>query len=82
MFSTHKTPQVTLNQFLDEISDSLKSMKLTRDEQDVLSNAYKTAKFSEKYDYSKFMQDIRKESTKSTSINDRILDEDEKKMIE
>jgi hypothetical protein len=82
MFSTHKTPQVTLNQFLDEIMDSLKSMKLTRDEQDLLANAYKTAKFSEKYDYSLFKQDIRKESTKSTNITERILDEEERKMIE
>ena len=82
MFSKHKTPQVTLNDFLDEISDSLKVMKLTRGEQDVLSSAYKTGKFSEKYDYDKFKQDIRKESSKSTTISEKILDAEESKMIE
>lgn len=33
-------------------------------------------------DYNKFKQDIRKESSKSTNVNDKILDDNERKVID
>lgn len=72
-----------MNDFLDEIIDSIKGFKLTRGEQDALAEAYKTGrKHSESYDWQRFKLDIRKESQASENILDRQLSPEGEKIID
>jgi hypothetical protein len=66
---------------LDELNRSL-TTKLKRAEEDLLANFYKVRKHVDQVDFVKFKQDVRKESTKSNVITERILDDEERKFID
>ena len=82
LFGAVKSSTVTKNEFIDEINKSVKGFRLTRGEEDALADHYKPRKHSDQHEHQKFKQDIRKESSKSTNVQDRILDENERKLID